>query len=228
MLNTEQVRPMEGVPIQLGGRPYQLVPQRIGRIRRHFSRIASVMGQVADGEASEVAQAGSTQVYDALKVFIPDLVPEWKFLGYASEEVYNAKREHDAAAEQEQRDYAYQRGEQSFDALPAAEQAAFVSKLPPFVEPDTADEADESPTPPEIANALERIFEIHGGQRLIRLLRPFVPTNLLQSVVQKALEDWASGPSQSLPSANGASTSTPSTTPPPTSEPSADSPSPGS
>jgi hypothetical protein len=159
--------------IELGDREYTLVPQRIGRISRKLGAIAEMFQGQAEG--TSVGDVGP-QLYDALKVFIPDLDPLWKLRGYASAE----------AAEADEYDEA----------------------------------ADKSPTPPQLIDAIDAIFRIHGGERLVRLLKNVVGPEILRAVVRNEYVQrrTPSPNSPSSPQPNGGSalmTSTP-TSPIPT------------
>lgn len=75
-------------------------------------------------------------------------------------------------------------------------------------------EADNSPTVPEVEDAIETIFTVNGGDRLARFFGRFVNEEVLKGTVSTALATWAaSAGSPSLPSGNGDSASTTSTTP---------------
>ena len=169
-----------GLPVTLGDREYRLQAQRIGRIRHSIQSITAVFGEE---NATEV----DDQLYDFFRVFIPDLDPKWKLMGYASAEAQEA-------------------GEYDSDA-------------------------DKSPTPPQIADAIEAIFQIHGGQRLMRVLKGLVDTEALKEMisieVKRAQRDRLRK-SLSSASANGESGPTSSSAPIPISTASEGSPSPGS
>lgn len=171
-----------GETVTLGDREYRLVPQRIGRIRHSIEQIVTVFGQTAE-DAPELDE----QLVEFFKVFIPDLDPKWKLLGYASAEAHEAG-EYDAAA-------------------------------------------DNSPTPPEIADAIETIFQIHGGQRLMRVLKGLVDPEALKRLISTELRRQQlirlQGSSSSASDEDGA-TSTDSSTTDPTSNGNGDSPSPDS
>lgn len=202
----------DDLKVHLGTRDYSLVPQRIGRLRRKFSAIGAVMQEVAEGDAAKVAEGASTQVYDALRVFIPDLVPEWKFWGYDSEATFKAKGEHDAKLAAEREAFAEKLGDgKPWAELVPEQREGFKPKTKPFVEPDD-DNADESPTPPEIADALEQILTVHGGDRLVRLLKNVLGPDLIRAMLRESVAAWASARSPSSPATNGDSPSTSSTT----------------
>lgn len=151
--------------ITLGDRTYQLVPQRIGRIRRKLGEVISLL---AEAEAEAPAEIGD-RLYEGLQVFIPDLDPKWKLLGYRSESAMEADQ--------------YE------------------------------EEADRSPTPPQIADTIEAIFNLHGGDRLVRLLknaigpeaiRAFLRTEALTRLSERsprsAPQNGPSAPTSSTPS----------------------------
>jgi hypothetical protein len=79
--------------IQLGGPEgnpdtYKLRPQRIGRISRKLEAVIQLLGQRGGDSVSEVTGA----TYDGLKVFIPDLAPQWKLAGYPNAEAWEPSR----------------------------------------------------------------------------------------------------------------------------------------
>lgn len=184
---------MEPRQITLGAHEYALVPQRIGRIRKHLSAIVDTFAQ---GEGGDDAVGEVTEVlYEALEVFIPDLAPRWELAGYGSE------------------------GDFALAQIPEDER--------PEDWTDPYDERrDKSPTPPEIIEAVDAIFEIHGGTRLMRLLKSVVKPERIQSIIDGELRAWQrsriqSALSQTEPSENGESASMSSSTPEETPAPSA-------
>ena len=78
-----------GIAIKLGAREYRVVAQGIGRIRRKLTAALGLLGDDVEAELDE-------QLYDALKVFIPDLAPKWELLGYRSQEALDADDYSDA------------------------------------------------------------------------------------------------------------------------------------
>lgn len=160
----------DGVNVTLGSREYRIVPQRIGRIRHSISSIVGVFSEDAPQEVDD-------QLIEFFKVFIPDLEPKYKLLGYASEDACEAK-----------------------DYDPAA---------------------DQSPTPPEIADAIETIFQIHGGQRLLRLLKGLIDPAVIRETVTMEMKNYQRRRLQSLLSSGDGPASTTTTPPSPTPEPSA-------
>jgi hypothetical protein len=212
--------------IALGDRTYQLAPQRIGRIGRKLSAVMDLFAGVGGGQMPTDA----APLYDALKVFIPDIDPIWKLSGYASEEAFKARERFDDELRQARDLYAKQlRLPDTVEAglspeidttatwvdLTPEEQAEFE---PPTFEDPYDEAADKSPTPPQIMDAIESIFALHGGQRLVRLLKNFVTPEMIRGQILRMQVEAASARSRSLRRENGASGQTPSTTPEPTSE----------
>lgn len=209
----------EGNPldVQLGDRTYQLVPQRIGRINR---RLSSVLGLARQAGSGQVPAEITGQLYEVLLVFIPDLDPRWKLAGYPSAEAYEQKAAHDRDVAKARQDFTDRVVEErgfaktlGFDDLPADIQAEF--EPPTFVDPyDEA--ADKSPTPPQIMDAIEAIFNVHGGDRMVRLLKNFVGPEMIRGQIRRLQAEATLRRSQNLQPENGASASTSSSTPEPT------------
>jgi hypothetical protein len=204
--------------VTLGDREYQLAPQRIGRIGRKLSQVMDLFAGVGSGQVpTDVAP-----LYEALKVFIPDIDPIWKLAGYPSEEAYGALAAHEKKVEQARKRFAASHGPKAEGAekseaewadLPDEVRAEFT---PPAFEDPYDEAADRSPTPPEIMNAIETIFALHGGQRLVKLLRNFVTPEMIRGQILRMQVEAASARSRSLRLESGGSDPTPSTTPNPT------------
>jgi hypothetical protein len=71
--------------VKLGDHEYVVVPQRIGYLR---SKLGTVLGGIVDADlaSSNIVQFLGDKVYDVLAVFIPDIMPEYEFHGYATNE----------------------------------------------------------------------------------------------------------------------------------------------
>jgi hypothetical protein len=71
--------------VELGDVTYMIVPQRIGYLR---SRLGVVLAGLIDMELTgdNIADILGEKVYGVLSVFIPDLMPEWEFQGFATKE----------------------------------------------------------------------------------------------------------------------------------------------
>lgn len=71
--------------VALGDYDYVIVPQRIGYLR---SQLGVVLAGVLDQELSSdnLVDILGDKLYGVLKVFIPDVMPEWEFQGYATKE----------------------------------------------------------------------------------------------------------------------------------------------
>lgn len=210
--------------ITLGDRTYTLAPQRIGRIGRKLSAVMELFSAAAGGQFVEAAP-----LYDALKVFIPDLDPLWKLAGYGSEEAWKARERYDDELRHLRENFAATHGPKGdteetsdvgWDDLPPETQAEF--EAPTFEDPYD-DPADKSPTPPQLIDAIEAIFALHGGQRLVRLLKNFVTPEMIRGQILRMQTEAALARSRSLPRGNGASAPMPSTMPDPTPATSTDS-----
>lgn len=76
--------------IKFGAREYEVQPQRIGRLRRKLGAISELAGSAAMGETPD--DVGG-QLYEALKVFVPDLAPEWELLGYMNRDDFENRHD---------------------------------------------------------------------------------------------------------------------------------------
>lgn len=223
--------------VRLGGADpgtvYTLVPQRIARIGRKLPQVLEMFA-VASGAAPMPTDVGP-RLYQALQVFIPDLAPFWEVAGYPNEAAHQKRKEWEAAVEDAKRKWVtkWWRGAKdeekeiwggekpTFDRLPLPLVAGF--ERPKFDDPrDDPEAVDKSPRPNEVMDAIEVIFRLHGGQRLVRLLKNFMAPEAIRGTIERAIKrmqiESALRRSQSLPRDNGASAPTTSTTPDPTSE----------
>ncbi|HEY6014867.1 MAG TPA: hypothetical protein VIU37_12700 [Candidatus Limnocylindrales bacterium] len=81
-----------GITVHLGEETYRIVPQRLGRIERKLRVVFEAFG---GGDAEAAAQMDPAVLHEALQVFIPDLMPEWKLRGLPGEgEEYVEARDH--------------------------------------------------------------------------------------------------------------------------------------
>lgn len=222
------------------GNVYTLVPQRIARIGRKLPQVLEMFG-MATG-ATPVATDVGPRLYEAFKVFIPDIAPFWELAGYPSEDAYEKRKTWEADVEKAKKAWvtkwwnkldddtkeAFNGEKPPFAALPMTLVAGF--EPPKFDDPrDDGDAIDKSPRPNEIMDAIEVIFALHGGTRLVRLLKNFMSPDAIRGTIERQIKtmqiraartqlELASLQSRSLPPGNGASASTSSTTPAATSE----------
>jgi hypothetical protein len=75
--------------VTLGERSYAMLPQPIGYLRSQFG-VALGNVENIDIDASNILNLLVERGYGLLKVFIPDLMPEWEFNGYATRESWEA------------------------------------------------------------------------------------------------------------------------------------------
>jgi hypothetical protein len=75
--------------VKLGDHSYTVIPQRIGYLR---SKLGVVMGNIVDADiaTTNVVQFLGDKVYAVLEIFIPDLMPEYEFHGYATKDALAA------------------------------------------------------------------------------------------------------------------------------------------
>ncbi len=172
--------------VQFGAKQYDVQPQRIGRLRRKLGAVVELTGNAAMGETPD--DLGG-QLYEALKVFVPDLAPEWELLGYMNQQDFDNRADENWT-------------EADYDA--DADRS-----------PTTAEVEDMLTTIYRV-NGAERLVRLLGKfidqktiQRQIRVLQS-------QAVINRA-ED--SKQSQSLPPQSGESDEPSSSTPPRTADP---------
>lgn len=84
-----------GETIRLGSYEYTVVPQRIGRLRRHLGRAMSDLESLGGDSLAEFVGASLERAHGLLKVFIPDLMPIYEFSGYRSEAAMEADEDDD-------------------------------------------------------------------------------------------------------------------------------------
>lgn len=163
--------------IKLGDHEYTLTEQPIGRMRRKFGPLFTVFQQ-SGGEASEAASVEPEMLYDALRVFIPDLMPLWRFLGFGSEEELRGSDTED---------------EEGADARDA-----------------------RTPSIPQLTLAIEGIYAVNGGEKLVSFLGKFVNLDVLRKRINLELTTRALPASPSSPTTNGVSGQTSSSMDEPT------------
>jgi len=83
----------EGVPVLIGEYTYQVVPQRIGRLRKRLGRALGDLETLQGDSITSFAAESMDRTHTILKVFIPDLMPIWEFSGYRSEAAMEADEE---------------------------------------------------------------------------------------------------------------------------------------
>lgn len=88
---------MKPQKIKLGAHTYEVRPQPIGYLMNELGPEVQAALE-ADLAGADGARIIGAKAYDLLKVFIPDLMPRHEFLGFASEEAFEAK-EYDREAD---------------------------------------------------------------------------------------------------------------------------------
>lgn len=147
--------------VTLGVKTYTLVPQHTGRIGRKLGAIRVLAGELEADGDDALVEGLSDRLYDALQVFIPDLAPRHEVAGFRRVEDFEAVR------------------------------ANTTEPDPDFVDPRTDEDDELSPTPPQILDAIDAIYQIHGGSRLVRLLKTVVTQETIQRVTSAVLVSWA-------------------------------------
>lgn len=74
----------EGIDVRLGEHEYRVRPQRHAYLKRELRKFLDSLSQLSDVEASDLLDVVTAKSYTVLKVFIPDLMDEYEFEGYAS------------------------------------------------------------------------------------------------------------------------------------------------
>lgn len=83
---------MKPQKIKLGGHTYEVLPQPIGYLMNELG--SDLQGAIeTEVEGVEGARDVGSRTYEVLKVFIPDLMPRYEFLGFASEEALKQGRD---------------------------------------------------------------------------------------------------------------------------------------
>lgn len=73
--------------VKIGDETYTVVPQRLGRLKKHLGREFSTLADIEiDGGLGGFVNASLERAHRILKVMIPDLMPAWEFCGYRSQE----------------------------------------------------------------------------------------------------------------------------------------------
>jgi len=96
MVNTkklERERPAAleggGVDVSLGEQTYHVVPQRIGYLRTKFGVVLQGL-DTTDLATGNILEFLGDRAYGVLAVFIPDIMPKYEFLGFATLEALEA------------------------------------------------------------------------------------------------------------------------------------------
>lgn len=168
-----------------GEETYRVVPQGVGRMERKLRAITAVFG---GGSAEQAATSVDPGVlHEALQVFIPDLMPEWKMRGYRDADALDRAKRGEATAE----DLAYE--ENSSPTLPQIIEAIETIYR---------------------VNGADRLVKFLGKFVNLDLLQGWINTQLADWATRAPALDSPASPSS--PQANGASGQPSSSTPAPT------------
>ena len=74
---------MGWAPVELGKHSYEVQPQRMGYLERHLSGLTDLIN--LDVEDGNIIAALGDKAHSVLAIFIPGLMPEWEWKGYASQ-----------------------------------------------------------------------------------------------------------------------------------------------
>lgn len=127
-----------GIPAELGEHQYTIRPQRHAYLRRKLSKLADSLTDmnVAEGETADVANSLfdllEDRAYEVLKVFIPDLMPQWEFEGYGSKE----SMENDSYDEDADRSPSMPQITNAFRQIVKVNDFDWVGQLKNFIGPD--------------------------------------------------------------------------------------------
>lgn len=177
---------MDQETIQLGDQSYHVVPQRIGYLRRRFAEFIRSAGKL-DADASDVIGVLGDQAHSALRIFIPNLMPEHEFLGYGSAEALEASRR--ARAEHAEHVARLRADHQAAHPLDDRESPVFEEPVLEDDDPGYDVELDRSPTPPEIIHAFNVCMRVSRFD-LLKHLRGLVGEDFLRAWVTKAMADF--------------------------------------
>ena len=83
--------------VTLGKHTYTVEEQPIGWLENQLGDKLELLANVDLEKGNLIGQLGS-QAYTVLKIFLPELMPEWEWRGYASREAFE-KGEYDRAAD---------------------------------------------------------------------------------------------------------------------------------
>lgn len=83
--------PDAGEHITINGKVYLVVPQKLGRLRSQLGVVFSALaGAAQSGGDLDTVSILREKPYELLKVFLPDLEPEWALWGAVTAEAYEA------------------------------------------------------------------------------------------------------------------------------------------
>lgn len=87
-----------GTPVPIGNQTYQLIPQKLGRLRSQlplqFKSLES-LATLEMGTFDAFVGQSLERAHGILKVFIPDLMPVHEFCGFSTSEAYAANEYHE-------------------------------------------------------------------------------------------------------------------------------------
>lgn len=75
---------MGWAPIELGEHKYEIAPQRVAYLNAKLGSLEELLELDLGGETGGFVQALGDNAHRLLKIFIPDLMDEWEWRGYAS------------------------------------------------------------------------------------------------------------------------------------------------
>lgn len=84
-----------GPTITLGDYSYSVVPQRVGRLKRHLGRAFADIQDLSFNDVASFVDESLERAHRILAVFIPDMMPVWEFCGYGSRSAYEGSDDSD-------------------------------------------------------------------------------------------------------------------------------------
>lgn len=210
-----------GLDVELGDQTYKITPQRIGRLSRQLDAIFELFSGVAEGNA-DVEELATDRLHEIFLVFVPDLMPLWKWQGYPNEEAFRAVLERKRTLREAKVAYAAARTPEgaeeplTWSQLGPEEREDFEDPDPDFTDPYDA-ALDRSPDPMQLMDAVETIFKAHGGARLVRLLKNFFTPEMIRGAIKRWQIEASLNRSRSLQRQSGELESTSSSPTSPTS-----------
>lgn len=81
---------MSVATVRLGDHSYAVVAQRLGRLQHELGQAFTTLGQDTDVAAASARNDLTGSAWRLLRVFIPGLMPEHEFVGYASDDALEA------------------------------------------------------------------------------------------------------------------------------------------
>jgi hypothetical protein len=89
-MGTEVIAAARDAQVKLGDHTYNLVPQRHAYLQRRLGALMEQLSGIEDIAGAAILDSLGDQLYQFMRIFIPDLMPEWEYKGYGIEEAMEA------------------------------------------------------------------------------------------------------------------------------------------